>query len=369
MLRRTFVEIDLGAVRHNLTAIKKAAGENVGILLPVKADAYGHGIIEISRYAEECCPVDMLGVASLDEGIELRNAGIGLPILVLGLIIPSEKQIEIIFDYDLIQTVAYPDLAEKISEIAVRRNREAQIQLKIDTGMGRIGCMPEEAPGIYKKISGMKNISIQGVYSHFPDADNPESEMTLRQVDKFKGIIDSIENEGCRVGFKHISNSAGLINYPASIFNMIRPGIMSYGYAVNGKKNNLDLIPSMTLKSCILFIKRMKKGSTVSYGMTYTLDKDANIATIPIGYGDGYSRFLSNKGSVLIGKKSYPVAGRVCMDQIMINIGDDEYEIGEEVVLFGKEIITASTIAGWIGTIPYEITCGISKRVPRVYIA
>ncbi len=367
--KKTFVEIDLGAIKNNLTVIKESVGRDKKILLPVKADGYGHGAVQVSKIVEEFGFADILGVSSTAEGIELREAGIKLPILILGLILPCKEAIKNILDYDLTQTVADISLAREISNEAGDRGEVKKLHLKIDTGMGRIGCRPEEAVDISKAISELDHVELEGVFSHFPVPDDPDSSFTKNQIEKFKDIIIALEDIGIDVPLRHIANSAAVINYPDSIFNTIRPGIAVYGYRpAKDCNSNLKLIPSMSFKSYIVFSKRVNKGTPLSYGLTYTTQNDTNIATIPVGYGDGYSRFLSNKGGVIIRDKTYPVVGRVCMDNILIDLGDDEYPIGEEVVLFGNEGITVETVADWIGTIPYEVTCAISKRVPRKYL-
>lgn len=236
--------------------------------------------------------------------------------------------------------------------------------------MGRIGCMPNEALEIGKRISVLPGVILEGIFTHCPVPDDPESEFTRNQINIFKSLIIEFEKNKLDVKYRHMANSAAILNYKESMFNMVRPGIMAYGYRPSRNCNSsVKLIPSMTFKSCIVFIKRVKKDTPLSYGLTYKTGSDTNIATIPAGYGDGYSRFLSNKACVIISGKMYWVAGRVCMDQILVDLGNDEYPVGTEVVLFGKDKVTAETIAELIGTIPYEVTCGISKRVQKVYIS
>jgi alanine racemase len=368
MFRKTFAEINLSAIKNNIRALKESSG-NKKVLLPVKADAYGHGIIEVSRYVEKNDIVDMLGVATLDEGVELRNAGIRLPILVLGLIVPYDQSLDAICNYNLSQIVADERLANKISEAARLKGKRVRLHLKIDTGMGRIGCKPEDAVALARKISTLESVMLEGICSHLPVADEVDVEFTIKQIDVFTKILDQLEAMGIEIPLKHIANSAGIVRFPDSVLTMIRPGIMSYGYlpASGLKEVDIPLEPAMTLKSCIVFSKRVARGVPLSYGLTYTMPEDANIATVAVGYGDGYSRFLSNRAAVMIQGKPYPQVGRITMDQILVNLGNDEYPAGEEVILFGKDTITVDTIADWMGTISYEVTCGISKRVPRLY--
>ena len=366
--KKTVVEIDLEAIMHNLSLIKEMIGKDRKILLPVKADGYGHGAIQVARAAEKNRLADIFGVSSPEEGIELREAGIYHPILILGLVLPCQEAIDNVVNYDFSQTVADMELSRKISETAGGKMKKAKLHLKIDTGMGRIGCRADEAVDLAKKISELENIELEGVFSHFPAADEPDSDFTRNQIKIFEDIIKKIEKTGTGIKYRHMANSAAIFNYKGSIFNLARPGIAAYGYRPSRDFNSaIGLVPAMTFKSYIIFRKRVKTGTPLSYGLTYKTERDSNIATVPVGYGDGYNRLLSNRGSVIIRDKMYPVVGRVCMDQILVNLGDDEYPIGEEVVLFGKKDVTVETVAETIGTIPYEVTCAISKRVRRVY--
>jgi alanine racemase len=371
MIKRVIAEIDLNSIKNNINELKKLAHENTKFLLPVKANAYGHGIIEVSKFVEKNNLIDMLGVASINEGIELRKSGIITPILIFGLIDNNRAHLKKIFDYNLTPTVADINIAEEISDMGKKLERKIPLHLKIDTGMGRIGCSSINAVEIAAEINKLKNIDFQGIYSHFPVADeekNSSIKFTRDQINKFDDIIHELDSKKINIPIKHLANSAGIINFPESAYNMIRPGIAVYGYAPSDKKEKIKLEPVMAFKSNIIFIKKVKKGIPLSYGLTFTTKKDTNIATISVGYGDGYARSLSNKGFVIIKNKKYPVVGRVTMDQILIDIGTDIYGIGEEVILFGKENITANSIAELTDTISYEVTCDISVRVPRIYI-
>ena len=369
MFRKTFAEIDLQAIHHNLGEIKKITGSSVKILLPVKADAYGHGITEVSKFIQETGSADVLGVASIDEGIELRNSGITIPVLVLGLSLNSREEIEAVINYKLSQTIASEEEAEAFESTAGNKNSSVNVHLKIDTGMGRIGSSPEQSIDIIKKISAMKNIKLEGIFSHMPLSDDINSPFNLFQIKKFSEIIDKAKKETGLEFISHLANSAAIINYKDSFFDMVRPGIAVYGYSnASDLKNKIEFIPAMTFKSSIIFKKRVTSGTPLSYGHTYKTAEDSNIATVSVGYGDGYPRSLSNKSKVIINNKKYPVVGRVCMDQILVNLGNDSYPVGEEVILFGRKIITADDVAQWANTIPYEITCSVSRRVPRVYL-
>lgn len=369
MQHHTRIEIDLAAIGSNLRNIRLKAGNDVRILLAIKADAYGHGSVPVARHVERHHLADMLGVSSPAEGIELRNAGITLPILVLGLILPEPETIDHLIEYSLAQTVAEYSLAAAINERAGLLGAQVSLHLKVDTGMGRIGCPSGNAPDIAEEITTLGNISLDGIFTHFPVSDDTSSSFTKQQITLFREIIDSISSRGIDIPLRHAANSAAILNFDESYFTMIRPGVMAYGYMPSSEcRKSVAITPSMTMKSCIVFTKRVPGGTGISYGLTHTTNRETTIATIPVGYGDGYSRSLSNRGRVIIRGKEYPVVGRVCMDQILADIGDDSYPVGEEVILFGSGPITAETIAKTIGTIPYEVTCGISKRVPRIYI-
>ncbi len=369
MYRKTYAEIDLKAIGDNLRAFKKITGGRTRILLPVKADAYGHGIVEVSSYVEETGTADLLGISSPDEAEILRKAGIKLPLLNMGLILPVEDQVRAVLEHRITQTVADYRTAAAISEHAALSGEKAVVHLKIDTGMGRIGCKPDDAVDIIRKITALDNIILEGIYTHFPVADEPAKDVSSQQISMFGEIIDKLVKLKIEIPLKHISNSAAVLNFNDNVFDMIRPGIMSYGYLpLYGMKSEIEIVPAMTLKSCIVFIKRVIKGTGLSYGLTYSTKTDSNIATVAIGYGDGYSRALSNRADVIIKGKKYPVVGRVTMDQILVNLGDDSYETGQEVILFGREKVTVNDIAHIYDTIPYEVTCQITSRVPRVYI-
>ena len=370
MKKRTWAEIDLSVFKNNIKAVRKITGDGVHILLPVKADAYGHGILEIARLVESDNLARMLGVASIDEGILLRQAGITIPILILSLFLPDEDMSEYALKYDLRATVADLRSAESLSKAASRLKKTAIVHIKIDTGMGRIGCFPGEAAEIAKKTVELPGLKLEGAYSHLPSADEPDQrKFTENQINLFKNTLENIERSGIKIPLKHIANSAGTTNFPESHMDMVRPGIFSYGFAPHSADSHRILpVPPMSFKSMIIFIKRVEKNTPLSYGLTYSTPSACNIATIAAGYGDGYSRLLSNKGKILIEGKLYPVAGRVSMDQTLVNLGDDIYPVGTEATLFGHEKFTAEDLADIIGTIPYEIICAVSKRVPRIYL-
>jgi alanine racemase len=366
---RAWAEIDLSALEANLLYVKRLTGAGVKVLLPVKSDAYGHGAAAVSAYVERRGLADMLGVSTPAEGIELREAGIRLPILNLGIILPERDIAAAVVRHDIAQTVADPSLAALLAREARGQGRVARLHLKVDTGMGRIGCAAGEAAEIAWALRGIDGAALEGIYSHFPVSDAPGSGFTRGQIARFREIIDELESRGIRLPFIHMANSGGVLHYPESHLALVRPGIMAYGYAPAPDSGaGSELAPVMSLRSVIVFMKRVPAGTPLSYGLTYSPAREANIATVPVGYGDGYSRLLSNRARVVIRGKEYPVAGTVCMDQVLVDLGPDEYPVGEEVTLFGRGRITAGTIARWMGTIPYEVLCGISKRIPRIYV-
>ncbi|MEK6678642.1 MAG: alanine racemase [Nitrospirota bacterium] len=369
--RPTYAEIDIRALVHNLNEAKRLAGSKSQILAIVKADAYGHGAVTISE-ALVRNGIQYLGTALVEEAVELRDAGIKIPIIVLGGIF--KEQIPKIAEYDLTPVVYQEGFLKAIANEAGNINRQINIHIKIDTGMGRIGVLPEDAVDFVKKAASQKNIKVEGVMTHFADADLADKAYAEKQMAEFTSIVNKINKEGIDMPYQHISNSAALIGFENNKFNMARPGIMLYGYAPfsKGKEWGLNLIPVMSLKTKILHLKRVLAGAYISYGRTFVAKRESIIATLPIGYADGYSRALSNKGSVIVKGKKAPIAGRVCMDMTMIDVTDiDGVDVNDEVVLIGKqgkETITADDIAMLTNTISYEVLCCVGKRVPRVYI-
>ena len=369
--KRLVAEIDLDAVDFNIKSIIKRVGGRAKIIGTVKADAYGHGAVEVSKVLEEN-GIDMFSVAMIDEGINLRNNGIKAPILVLGLTPP--EYVKEAVEYDLIQTVSDYNTAEAISKAAKELNKKAVIHIKIDTGMGRIGFRPEkEAFDEIENISKLENIEINGIFTHFCTSDEKDKTFTYVQKEKFVYAVNELEKRGINIPLKHASASAGLMDFDDLFFNAVRPGIILYGYYPSDDvmKDRLPIKPVMSLKSYVMYIKDIENGDTIGYGRTYMANEKRTIATIPAGYADGYNRLLSNKGCILVNGKRAQLKGRICMDQCMADITGINAKQWDEVVLMGKqgnEEITADEIANEIGTISYEVLCMVSKRVPRVYI-
>lgn len=365
-MRPTRVEIDLCAIKSNLAAIRARTGTR--IMMAIKADAYGHGARVVGRFVQEKNLVDMLGVSCIEEGIQLRESGVSLPILIFGLINNTREDCDAVFSYHLTPTLVDNALTDSLINGARRWNRPIGVHIKTDTGMGRLGLTPEETLKLAADISELKEITLNGMYTHFPVSDIPGQTFTLDQITRFGELLNSMEAQGIHPGLRHCANSGAILNHRESFMDMVRPGILCYGlYPASGFESDLKITPAMTLKTAIMFVKRVKKGTGLSYGLTYRTQKDTCIATIPIGYADGYPRCLSNKSQVIIQGKTYPVVGRICMDQSLVDLGDDIYAPGEEVTLFGREGITAQTVASWGNTIPYEVTCDMSRRVPRTY--
>ncbi len=370
MSRPTWTEIDLDAIAHNYRAIKNRLTKGTDVLAVVKANAYGYGMVEVARrFAKEKVPY--LGVASVDEAILLRKAGIKLPILILSSILP--KEVKEALEYDLTLTVCDGDLPPAIDKAAHKLNKRALVHVKVDTGMGRLGIWHDEADRLIEEVLAFKNIILEGIFTHFSSADEEEAHYTVRQIDNFKRLIADIELKGAEIRYVHAANSAGAVLYKDSHFNMVRPGLMLYGLYPNEAITRIvKLKPALSLKTRIIFLKRTPAGRNISYGRTYTTKKETIIATLPIGYADGLNRRLSNKGEVIIKGKRAPIVGRICMDHTMIDVGDvDGVKVGDEVVLIGtqgSQTITVEEIARLLDTIPYEVVCWISARVPRVYL-
>ncbi len=365
--RPTRAEIRLGALRRNFARARHLAGPGIKVMAVVKANAYGHGIVRVAR--ELCAEgADYLGVAYLEEGICLRQAGIAVPILVFGA--AAKAQIPRFLEYGLELSIPSAEMARAISAAALAAKRPARVHLKIDTGMERIGEHWYSCEAFFNEVFGLPGLEIAGVFSHFATADD-DLDFARVQLDHFRAALAILESSGRTPPLVHMANSAGLVNLPESRFSMVRPGIMLYGYEPSPLAR-VGFEPVMRLVSRIAFVKEIRKAAGVSYGRTWIAPAQTRIATIPIGYGDGYSRSLSNRSKVLIGDVAYPVVGRVCMDQIMVDLGQGAgAEEGDEVLLFGSRGgrgIAAELLCEIMGTIPYELTCMVSSRVPRLYM-
>ncbi len=363
--------IRLDHLGHNIEEIRraaKAARRAPMLCLAVKADAYGHGMIRVALAAAEL-GVDCLAVARVDEGIELRRAGVSLPILLYSLATPDECA-EVV-EHSLSPLVADEEQVRLFDALARRRERTLRVHLKIDTGMGRIGCRPDEAPDLARAVVECRSLELGGVATHFAVADGRDPEYTKRQLAAFESALSAIRAAGIEPGIVHAANSGGLLGHPDSWYDMVRPGILAYGYYPSDEQERrLDVRPVMELRSRVVFIKEVEAGAGVSYGVTWRAPRRTHIGTIPVGYGDGYNRLLSNRADVAINGVRYPVVGRVCMDQIMVDLGPEcSVSRFDEATLFGYTpgAPTAEELANLCGTIAYEITCNVGTRVPRVY--
>ncbi len=367
--RPTLAKIDLHALAHNFREVEKRAGER-SILAVVKARAYGHGAVPVSRRLLDL-GADVLGVALVEEGRELRDADIQAPVLVMGAVFP--EQAGEIVRLGLTPVIASLAVARALADAAQGQGTRAAVHVKIDTGMGRIGLVPEAAPDFIAEAVKLKGIHIEGLMTHFADADLRDKQFAATQADRFEKLINALESRGLPVPVRHAANSAAVLDYRRALFTMVRPGLMLYGYNPLEGGMDADLRPVLSLVTRVAFLKRVPAGTPISYGRTFITGRESLIATIPIGYADGYGRGLSNRGEALVRGKRVPVAGRVCMDMTMLDVTDvPGVREGDEVVLIGaqgSERITAGDIAAATGTIPYEVLCAIGSRVPRVYVS
>ena len=371
LLGLTWTEVNLDAIAQNVKNIKKLIGKKKELMAVVKGNAYGHDILEISSVVLEN-GATRLAVARLEEAIFLRKAGITVPILVLGLTL--KPQAESLVSYDITPTVCEFEMIEKLSESAVQMNKMTKIHLKVDTGMGRIGIFPDDVLRFIKRIKTLKKVEIEGIFTHFSVADEKDKFYTEEQFRKFIEILTILEKEGIKIPIKHVGNSATLLDLPHMWLDMVRPGLAIYGlYPSKEVKKTINLIPAQQFKTKIVFIKELPRGESISYGRTYITKRRMRVASLPVGYADGYNRLLSNQGEVLVRGQRVPIIGRVCMDQCMIDVTNlTQVEIGDEVVLWGRqgeEMIAVEEIAQKIRTINYEIVhLPDKKRVAKLFI-
>lgn len=369
---RVHAVIDLDAICHNIEEVKRVTGPDVRVMPVIKADGYGHGAVPIAKALNEI-GVDAFAVAIIEEGITLRKNGITQPIVILGY--TSEYQYSSLIQYEIQPTVFCYEMAESLSRIAAALGKDARIHIKLDTGMNRIGFKPTiESLETVKKISKLPHIIIEGIFTHFACADEADKTSAKKQKAEYDKFIGWLKEEGIHIPLKHVSNSAAIIDMNAWKMDMVRSGIITYGLYPSEEvsKEVLNLKPAMSLKTHIVYIKEVGSGEGVSYNHTFVTERNTKVATIPVGYADGYPRNLSSKGRVLIRGQYAPIIGRICMDQFMVDVTDiDGVQVMDEVTLIGQDgdhRISVEEAANAAGSFNYEFVCGISKRVPRVYM-
>ncbi len=369
---RTWAEVNLDNIAHNykeFCRISRQDGKKTKVMCVIKANGYGHGSCQLAKrlVAEGC---EAFGVATLDEGIELRRKGIEIPILLLNHI--AKDRISEALENNLTLTVYSRDMAEAVSRVAA--GKIAKIHIKIDTGMTRVGINPDVAAESIKYINSLPNIETEGIFTHFSSADETDTAYTKMQIERFKGVLSELDKMGINIKIRHAANSAATMMYPEAHFDMVRIGISLYGCYASEEvdKSRIDLKPGMQLKTQILRINSVTDGVSVSYGRLFTTNRESRLATIPVGYADGISRVLAQKLKVLVNGQLAPVVGKICMDQCVVDITDIEGEVNEldEVVIFGEQkgaFIPVEQVASQWGTINYEILCMVARRVPRYY--
>lgn len=368
--RPAWAEVDLEAIAQNLRELRRITRPQARIMAVVKANAYGHGAVPVSRIALEN-GASYLGVAIFNEALELREAGINAPILVLGNI--PKEQVETAIKLDITQTVYSLPMATHIAETALRLGKKALIHIKLDTGMTRLGFFGSQAVSDIEQIAALKGIILEGIYTHFAVSDAADKGFTLQQFKVFKDRCALLEAKGIKIPLKHVANSAAVIDMPETHLDMVRLGIALYGLYPSREVDydKVALKPALSLKCKIVHLKEVPQNTTVSYGRKYKTVRNTKIATLPIGYADGFSRLLSSKAFCLIKGQKAPIVGTICMDQCMAEVGHiKEVNLGDEVVLMGRqgeEEISAEDLAAELGTINYEIVCMISTRIPRFY--
>jgi len=361
-----WTEIDLDAIVGNFKAIRELVGEKVKIMGVVKANAYGHDALEVAPLLLQN-GASFLAVARLGEGIELRKANIKAPILILGLALKEE--IPSLLLYDLTPTVCDMEIVEFLSQLAIKENKIAKVHIKVDTGLGRIGVLSENALDFIQRVQDMKGIQIEGIFTHFAVADEKDKSYTEEQFAKFTAVLNALEKEGIEIPLKHTANSATILALPHMYLDMIRPGLSIYGlYPSSEVKRVIKLKPALKLKTRIIYLKKLPAGKSIGYGRTHAATSETLVATLPVGYADGYPRLLSNNSEVLIRGSKAPVIGRIAMDQTMIDVTHiPGVEMGEEVTLWGNEAIEET--ARRVGTIVDEVLCMADrKRIPKLFI-
>ena len=364
MYRPLWIEINLGALRYNFKEVKKKVGPLVKVMATLKQEAYGHGLIPVARELSRC-GVDFFGLGSMEEAITLRRRGFREPILILSVV--DKRFVHEFVKYKVIPTVVDLSFARALNREAAKHNKRVRVHIKVDTGMGRLGVWYKDGVSFIKEIARLKNLVIEGLFTHFPVADT-DRRFTLRQINLFNDLVTTLKKEGTKFKYLHCANSVGLTNYKEAHFNLVRPGLILYG--IKPFPIDIRLKPLLSLKSRVIFVKRVERGRSISYGRTFITSHPCYIATVACGYADGYPWTLSNHSKAIVKGKMFDVVGRVCMDHIMVNLKNNRVKEGTTVTLIGREDsaeIKVEDIASWAGTIPYEIVTRLSLKIPRIY--
>ncbi len=370
---RVYAKIDLDAIAYNMEQMKQNIRPETKVMAVIKADGYGHGAVQIAEMMERWNYIWGFAVATLDEAVVLRTEGIQKPILVLGCVFP-DQYMEML-KHEIRMNIYTEEMAESISRMAAREGKTAYMHIKLDTGMSRLGFgINEQSVETIKRISKMPNVNMEGIFTHFTKADEKDKTFTKKQIQEFVWMTERLKEKNVRFTYEHCSNSAGIIDVPEANFDIVRAGISTYGLYPSEEvdKTNVKLKPALALKSHVAFVKEIESGTPVSYGGTFVAKEKMKIATIPVGYADGYPRSLSNKGYVLIRGKKAPILGRVCMDQFMVDVTQIEgVSFGDKVTMIGKdgnEILPVEVLSELSGRFNYEFVCDLGKRIPRVYV-
>lgn len=370
---RVCARVNLDAIEYNMEMMRRNLHPDTKMIAVVKTDAYGHGAVQVGRILESRDFIWGYAVATADEALFMREHDLMKPVLVLGCVFPEQRR-------DMIErgirvTCYTEETAQDLSNLAVEMGKKAYVHIKLDTGMGRLGFLiNEESAEIIRRIASMPNLVMEGMYTHFAKADETDKEFTQKQIEKYQWMRQALTDRGVNFEFYHCSNSAGIIDMKEANMDLARAGISTYGMYPSEEvvKENVPLKPAMELISHVTHVKWVEKGATISYGATYVADSPRKIATIPVGYGDGYPRSLSNKGAVLIHGRRAPICGRICMDQFMVDVTDiDDVKFGDKVVLVGydgEEHIPVEELSDLSGRFNYEFVCCLSKRIPREYL-
>jgi alanine racemase len=363
-MRPTYLEVNLPQLRKNLDTIRTLVAP-AKVMPMVKANAYGHGIDGVAPFIEPY--VDFIGVALIEEGIHLRELGLRKPILVAGATLA--EQVPLFAEYDLTLTGSSSDLLDVAEEVARSTRTRIKTHLKVDTGMERVGVREYEAEALILKSAAYKHLKVEGIYTHLANSELSDRSYSSMQVERFQQVLDIYNRHSLPVpAIRHVCNSGGILNLPEAYFDMVRPGVLFYGvYPGDEVDRVVEVSPALTWRSQVAFSKRTRPGRPISYGSLWQAEAETGIVTVPCGYADGYFRRMTNQAQVLIHQKKYPQVGRICMDQFMVNVGDDEVKVGDEVILLGDGI-RAEDLAQWTGTNEYEVMTSISARVPRVYV-